>query len=70
MRVRARAVAGLTALGILAGGAPAAAAPATHGYIFDATNRAVIGFDPATNTITDRIPLGFQADLRVRPDGR
>jgi YVTN family beta-propeller protein len=70
MRIRARAVAGLTALGILAGGVPAAAAPATHGYIFDATNRAVIGFDPATNTITERIPLGFQADLRVRPDGR
>jgi YVTN family beta-propeller protein len=70
MRIRARVVAGLTTLGMVAGGVVAAAAPATHGYIFDATNRAVIGFDPATNTVTDRIPLGFTAQIRIRPDGR
>jgi YVTN family beta-propeller protein len=54
------------------GAGPAVAAPtasATRGYVFDGADLVV--FDPATNTVTNRIVLDFHASAyAVRPDER
>jgi YVTN family beta-propeller protein len=64
----------LTAMLTGFGAGPAVAAPAasaTRGYVYDLTNDALVVFDPATNTITKRIALGFFVeDYTIRPDGR
>lgn len=55
---------GLTATPVAAGGS------ATRGFMVDNNERALIAFDPATNTITNRLVFGVIPVYAVRPDGR
>lgn len=67
-------VAALFAVTLVVFGAPASGAVSaspTRGYMGNAGGSALAVFDPATNTITDRVPLDFSSYVfEVRPDGR
>ncbi|HEV8558207.1 MAG TPA: YncE family protein [Actinophytocola sp.] len=47
-----------------------AAGGATRGLLVDTKDRTLVAFDPATNTITNRIPSDFFLEYAVRPDGQ
>jgi YVTN family beta-propeller protein len=48
----------------------AAAGSATRGFLVDSNERAVVAFDPTTNTITNRLFFSTIPTYAVRPDGR
>jgi YVTN family beta-propeller protein len=68
-----RAVALLAVVTMVCTATPAAAGgAATRGYVANRRDGSLLVLDPATNTVTDRIALGYQAapGVTVRPDGR
>jgi len=70
---RTRAVALVAVMTMVCTASPAAAGgAATRGYLANGRDKALLVLDPATNTITHRIALGYQSapKITVRPDGR